>query len=115
MKALSVCSTPGCPRLAKRGKCEECAKAARKRSEARRVSPHDRGYDRAWRRTRGRYIKTHPTCEEPGCTQPAETVDHLDDLGPNGPNGHRDSNLHALCKPHHSKRTARRTPGGWNG
>lgn len=73
-----------------------------------------RDYGVQWRKTRGRYLKYHPTCEEPGCKKPAIDVHHLDGLGPTGPLGHKWSNLMALCRAHHSRRTARESPAGWN-
>ena len=73
-----------------------------------------RGYGHPWRRTRGRYLKHHPTCEHEHCDQPAIEVHHLDGLGPKGPRGHKWDNLQALCKSHHSSITAHEQPGGWH-
>jgi 5-methylcytosine-specific restriction protein A len=112
-RALAVCSTPGCPKLVKRGKCDDCERERRKRSNQRSLSPAASGYDRKWARTRGRYLQLHPWCAEDGCDEPATEVDHIDGLGPNGPNGHKHHNLRGYCRPHHSKRTARDQPGGW--
>lgn len=62
------------------------------------------------------YLLAHPICEDPvGCIEPATDVDHIDGLGPNGPRGHDWDNLRSSCHSHHSKRTARDQPGGWNG
>ena len=99
-----VCPTPGCPRL------RPCPHHPERKPDTR-PSAAARGYDAKWRRTRGRYLQLHPTCEHPGCVSMAEDVHHLDGLGPNGPDGHRHHNLQALCHPHHSAITARTTNG----
>jgi 5-methylcytosine-specific restriction protein A len=113
--APSVCSTPRCFELAVKGKCEDCKRADRKRSALRRSSNSERGYDSRWRRTASRFLKSHPWCSEPDCDEHATVVDHIDGLGPNGPNGHKWVNLRGFCKRHHDQRTARDQPGGWNG
>lgn len=112
-----VCSTPGCPEFSQGGKCDGC----RSEAEARRGSARQRGYDRAWERTRAAYLAAHPLCECEDCQtlpvsgRPAATdVDHIDGLGPKGPRGHDPTNLRALTHAHHSRRTARDQPGGWH-
>jgi 5-methylcytosine-specific restriction protein A len=80
---------------------------------AKRSSAARRGYDAQWRRTRARFLRAHPRCEHGGCTEPATEAHHLDGLGPNGPAGHDEFNLQALCGRHHSQVTAREQPGGW--
>lgn len=110
----SACSTPGCPNLSDRGKCSVCRREVRKQTDARRPNSAARGYGHRWKRTRARYLRQHPICEhEEGCITLAVEVHHRDGLGPNGPNGHADSNLQALCSPHHSQVTAQMQPGGW--
>lgn len=113
-----VCSRPGCGEFTDQGgRCPDCrAKAEKKRGTAR-----QRGYDRAWEQTRAAYLAAHPFCECDDCealpkaTRPAATdVDHIDGLGPKGPRGHDPTNLRALTHAHHSRRTARDQPGGWN-
>lgn len=116
-KALKVCSQPGCPELTPEGRCD----AHRREAEQRRGSASQRGYNRAWERTRAAYLKDHPVCECDDCAalpytqRPAATdVDHIDGLGPNGPRGHDPANLRAYAHACHSRRTARDQPGGWN-
>lgn len=115
-RAMSVCSTPGCPTLTHGGRCEGC-KARARRS---RRSPTRAGYDSRWQKTRARFLREHPYCECEECMalpaplRPAATeVDHIDGLGPLGPRGHDWSNLRAMTKAHHSRSTARNQPGGW--
>jgi hypothetical protein len=73
-------------------------------------------YDTArWRRVRRAYIAAHPICQDPsGCTAQATDVHHLDGQGLAGPRAYDWDNLQALCHSHHSQRTAREQPGGWN-
>jgi 5-methylcytosine-specific restriction protein A len=102
---MQVCSTSGCPNLVEgKGKCSPCSIA----DDRRRPNATARGYDRRWRRTRRRYLASHPTCEDKsGCGAKATDVHHLDGLGPTGPHGHDPANLQALCHPHHSALTVR--------
>lgn len=116
-KAMSVCTTAGCPTLTHGGRCVECLERAR----ALRRGASRAGYDRAWVRVRKAYLRAHPTCECDECAdlpmplRPAATeVDHIDGLGPLGPRGYDWANLRAMTKAHHSRATARNQPGGWN-
>lgn len=116
-KALSVCTTPGCPTLTPGGRCPDCAQVA---SQGR-GSARGKGYDARWERTKRDYLAVHPHCECDECMalpqimRPwAVEVHHKDGLGPNGPRGHDWSNLMAVTHAHHSRITAREQPGGWN-
>lgn len=114
-RSLSVCVEPGCPELTESPRCEAHDRRARREREAGRPSATARGYDAEWRRTRAAFLQSHPICEDPEvCIEPATDVDHVDGLGPKGPRGHDPNNLRALCHSHHSRRTARDQPGGWN-
>lgn len=120
-RALSVCSTPGCYELVKRGKCDQCRSKTRRQSDRNRPNAGERGYDAKWRRTTARYLKYHRICECDNCSSrpeherpKADTVHHRDDLGPLGPNGHKWFNLRAMYAPHHSQHTTHAQPGGWN-
>ena len=109
-RRVKVCSRPGCPNLCSGGRCDDCDRAAdRSRGTAR-----ERGYNAAWERTRQDYLDEYPFCSEPGCPALATDVDHIDGLGPLSPRGHDGSNLRSYCHSHHSQRTARDQPGGWN-
>ncbi len=102
LRACTVCGA-----LSDRGRCE------RHRSKDNRPSAARRGYDERWKCTRARFLRDHPTCDIPACHAPATEVHHRDGLGPLGPLGHDDSNLQALCQPHHAGITAQLQPGGW--
>lgn len=109
------CAEPGCPNLTDETRCPRHQKAKRRREDRRRPNSRARGYDSRWERTRAAYLRLHPWCEdEAGCIERATDVDHVDGLGPTGPSGHDPENLRALCHSHHSRRTARDQPGGWN-
>lgn len=115
-RAMSVCTTPGCPTLTQGGRCDACRVTAQR---SRRGSARA-GYDTRWQRTRRAYLMDHPLCECDECEAmpaplrpPATEVDHIDGLGPLGPRGHDWSNLRAMTKAHHSRATALAQPGGW--
>lgn len=75
--------------------------------ERRRGSASFRGYDGEWRRLRARFLSVHPDCEHPGCREQAREVDHVLSVRTHPHLRLEWSNLRALCKPHHSQRTAR--------
>jgi 5-methylcytosine-specific restriction protein A len=117
-RAMSVCSTPGCPELTEGGRCKGCQERARVLRRATKRKPYDRA---AWSRTRLAYLRANPYCECDECMalslllRPLATeVNHIDGLGPLGPRGHDWTNLQSMTKAHHSRITAREQPGGWN-
>ena len=59
-----------------------------------------------WKRFRRWYLAHHPICEYPGCLEPAREIDHIIPLEQGGAHCNSD-NSQALCKPHHSAKTAR--------
>lgn len=67
-----------------------------------RPSAAKRGYDRKWRRIRAMYLKKHRRCVV--CGEQATEVDHIIPLADGGSN--KWENLQAMCKSHHSKKTA---------
>lgn len=63
----------------------------------------------------------HPRCEcdqcllQPKWNRPVATdVDHIDGCGRNGARAFDPTNLRAMSHSHHSERTAKDQPGGWN-
>ena len=109
---LRICSSPDCGAVAPNGGlCPACRRAEWAAQDRRRPSSGARGYGERWRRTRSRVLEARPYCQRPGCFEPATEVHHLDELGPNGPRGHDQANLAALCKSHHSEITAREVFG----
>ncbi|XBQ15813.1 MAG: HNH endonuclease signature motif containing protein [Oceanicaulis sp.] len=82
-----------------------------------RGSAAKRGYDRDWRKLREIKLKRDPLCEDclaDGRTEPAREVDHVERFrDADGRIDHRKrldpKNLRSLCKPCHSRKTARET------
>jgi len=72
-----------------------------------RPSSQARGYDADWRTLRNRFMAAHPQCSEPGCDAPAQEVDHILSVRERPDLRLSWFNLRALCKTHHSARTAR--------
>jgi 5-methylcytosine-specific restriction protein A len=71
-----------------------------------RATASSRGYDGRWQKIRLQFLFDNPLCqdcEQEGRTVAASEVDHID-----GNVGNMDnSNFRALCKSHHSRKTAR--------
>lgn len=111
---LRPCTTPGCPELTNRSRCPTHRLQVERTYDRRRGTAHQRGYDRRWQKYRAWYLAHHPWCQHPGCGVMATDVDHVDGLGPKGPRGYDPANCRGLCHPHHSERTARDQPGGFN-
>lgn len=65
-----------------------------------RLSAAKRGYGRSWRALRAAFLSDNPLCV---CGAPATEVDHVISLRRGGSNHH--SNLQALCKPCHARKT----------
>jgi len=110
-----------CPNKATfRGYCDQCRLARDRAYEQGRPSAAARGYGAEWRKTRAAFLEVNDRCECDVCLMlplhhrpEATEVDHIDGLGPLGPQGHDWSNLRAMTHAHHSARTAADQPGGW--
>jgi len=113
-RALSVCSTPGCPEYTDTGRCTAC----RAEVEQRRGTARQRGYGKAHeKRFRPAVLARDPVCVL--CrSAPSRHADHhpisrreLVDQGldPDDPKHGR-----GLCGTCHSTETAQHQPGGWN-
>lgn len=124
VRALKVCSRPGCPNLTDKGRCDDCRKTADKA----RGTATERGYDEAHRRRfRAGVLRKHPLCQcdqadQHGhgqrCYRASEHADHWPlsrrelverGLDPNDPERGR-----GLCHRCHSGETAAHQPGGWH-
>lgn len=110
-RALTVCSTAGCPVLTESGACDE-HRRTRKRNEARRRrasgDPSMSVYNTDdWRNRRRAFLKRHPTCIRCGAT--ATEVDHivprriLVALEIHDPDA--DQFLQPLCQSDHARKT----------
>jgi 5-methylcytosine-specific restriction endonuclease McrA len=74
--------------------------------------PKSGAYDHAWRRLRDSFIAEHPRCEWPGCSSPADEVDHVVSVRVDPSRRLDPTNLRSLCRPHHRAVTARASNGG---
>lgn len=106
---LHGCATVGCPALTRDGpRCDRCRRK-RQRTEARGRRERRTGrnpYDRRWRKVRALHLAIEPLCRshrERGFIVAANEVDHID----GDPFNNHETNLRSLCKPCHSRRTAR--------
>ena len=106
-KPKRPCRYNGCPNLTDRksGYCEAHEKPMRQHYEH-----FSRGYDSqkrygaSWKKTRDRYIKSHPLCEAClglGKASVATLVHHRKPLSEGGTN--EDSNLQSLCVSCHER------------
>lgn len=98
------CLHPGCPELVDSGYCPAHTRSAPDYRE----SAAKRGYDYKWQKLRLAYLTRNPLCVD--CLQQGETTaaQEVHHIIPKAEGGTEEpSNLMALCKPCHSKRTAR--------
>lgn len=113
-RALTVCSTPGCPTLTDSGRCPD----HRAEAERRRGTARQRGYGRQHETVfRAVVLRRDPVCVL--CKQqPSQHADHHPlsrrelverQLDPDDPQHGR-----GLCQSCHSSETARHQPGGWH-
>lgn len=124
-RALSVCSSIGCPELtARAGRCDNCRRAADKQ----RGTARQRGYTgKLWRSRRRACLKRDLFCRctdanhahGATCMAPTTVADHwptsrreLVAQGVTDPD--RLDRLRGLCKLCHDRSTAVAQPGGWN-
>ena len=103
MARFKVCSFPNCPEFVQGS--TRCPEHTVIRPDNR-ASASQRGYDGKWAKFAKNYLKKFPWCSVINCDRPATDVDHIDNLGPLGPQGHDESNLRGLCHQHHSSKTA---------
>lgn len=113
------CKERGCPNLTRdiSGYCDEHRQTAIDKQNERRAqhdkyrgSARERGYDKTWERLRKMYLREHPLCEdclEEEKIEPATEVHHKQKVKDHPELRLVKSNLRALSKECHSKRTAR--------
>src|SRR5688572_20384391 len=123
--APRFCPVPGCPQLTSGERCEAHRHSSWAANDARRGTPAQRGYDRAWRLVRAMKLRMNPFCEiRTHCAgrsildQLATEVDHIETIRERPDLRLSLSNLRSACKSCHSARTMRdsiRTRGGGPG
>ena len=110
-KPKRPCSVPGCPAIAEVGsRCAAHAREYKVKTETPRASSWRLGYDTEWRKLRVAFLRRHPVCEM--CGEPATQVDHIVPKSRGG--GNEWENLQALCRRHHSAKSARYDGGFGN-
>ncbi|HTE37526.1 MAG TPA: HNH endonuclease signature motif containing protein [Reyranella sp.] len=86
---------------------DESERQRKREYDRNRPSSTDRGYDVAWRKLRAVFIKQHPVCQRVGCNAASIDADHILSVRDHPELRLEWSNLRALCRSHHSERTAR--------
>jgi len=116
------CKVRGCPGLTHGRYCDAhvSTRLNERRNTGRsnrwRDSAAARGFAYLWRKVSKAYLREHPFCADPHKLHGvvvvlATEVHHIIDLADGGAND--EANLQALCKPCHSRITARAS--GWGG
>jgi 5-methylcytosine-specific restriction protein A len=121
-RAFRVCPCLGCtahegscPELTPGGKCSPCRTAG----DLRRGTSKERGYNTAhWRARRGAFLSKEENVFCRLCSAPSSVADHfplsrreLLDQGVRDPD--LPEYLRPLCRPCHSRETAKHQAGGW--
>lgn len=117
-RALTTCSTPGCPELVESGRCDGCTAEA----EQRRGSSTARGYGTRHRSRFRRGVLERDIncvlCIAAGRWAAATVADHWPlsrrELAGRGLDPDDPEHGRGLCKSCHDKETAINQPGGWN-
>lgn len=103
------CATPGCPELTDGQYCEAHKREADANYRKFERDPQiNKRYGYAWRKIRAAYVAEHPLCEDceaEGRLTPVQEVHHILPLSRGGT--HDASNLRSLCKPCHSRQSAK--------
>jgi 5-methylcytosine-specific restriction protein A len=114
-KPKRPCSYPNCPELTHGRYCEKHEKEM-EREYNRNNRTYKYLYNTArWKRLRTQFLKEHPLCEEckrKGIITSAEVVDHIIPHKGNKELFWDESNLQALCKECHDRKTAKED-GRW--
>lgn len=128
-RAKSVCRHPACGQLIDLpGHCAKHAQESARSIDARRGSAHKRGYGRKWQKARADYLAEHPLCVECARNNIVTAATEVDHIIPHKLKDALDSgnatlieqaqhlfwnrkNWQGLCKPDHSRKTAREDGG----
>lgn len=117
-RAKIPCKKIGCRALVEQisgGWCPEHKRSGVGEYELVRESSNKRGYNSAWRRARIGYLARHPVCVECdkiGLVVGATEVDHIIAHKGDKELFWDSKNWQALCKSHHSRKTARENAWG---
>ena len=121
-RPLKPCAAAGCNELVRgQSYCSKHAPEPRQYSPAKeraRGSSTQRGYGYKWRQARGEWLEANPLCAEckrQGRVTAAKEVDHIIPHRGDQKLFWRRSNWQSLCRPCHSRKTAREDGGFGNG
>lgn len=108
-KPKKPCSNPSCSKLVEGRFCDKHLKEYNRAYEKYERDPAiKKRYGRAWQKIRNKYINTNPICEEcfkKNVFTKADEVHHILPLSKGG--NHNEDNLMSLCKPCHSRISAK--------
>lgn len=104
MRPAHIC---GCGLRVASGQQCPCRRQAKARADKARPNARQRGYDGEWEAFRVAYLKDHPRCRAPGCTERATDVDHILSVRDRPDLRLARHNCRPFCHRHHSQRTAR--------
>lgn len=111
------CAYPGCPELVTSGYCDEHKRGKQQEQDRQRGSAHQRGYTAQWQKARLTYLRGHPLCaecEKEGRLTPATELDHIKPHKGNMDLFWDFNNVQGLCRPCHSRKTAKEDGGFGN-
>jgi 5-methylcytosine-specific restriction protein A len=113
--ARFICRHPGCGKLLDAtGYCEAHAKQHQRQADTRRGTSSERGYNYRWQKARATFLKGSPLCrhcKKLGMVRAATEVDHIIPHRGDQQLFWDTSNWQGLCKPCHSRKTAREDGG----
>lgn len=118
-RALRPCAHPGCPALVPFGRCDQHRRARQRLEDRNRSRPTRLIYGTMrWRRFRVWFLRNiDPLCRfclAENRTTPATEVDHIVELDVAPDRAFDPTNCRGLCKPCHSRRTAKDQRGWGN-
>lgn len=111
-KPKRPCSYPNCAELVEAGEkyCKLHKPLNKRTYDDNRPSASARGYDKKWEKVRKMFLKEHPLCEDClryGVYTPAQEVHHIEKVKDRPDRRLDPTNLMALCKACHNRRTAK--------
>lgn len=111
VRSRRKCTASGCPEWATDdGRCPRHHIPRPKPKPKQRPTRQQLGYNEDWLHKSAKYRRQHRQCEAPTCISRSQHTDHIDGDRTNW----EDDNLQALCRTHHSRKTAQHDGGYGN-
>lgn len=115
LSAKHICRHPSCGKLIDdAGYCPSHVRVEQKRADAQRGSSSERGYNYRWQKARQTFLRANPLCRhctKLGMVRAATEVDHVIPHRGDQELFWNTDNWQGLCKPCHSRKTAREDGG----